>query len=63
MFYYLNIKNLVLTDKFTSGTFNTITAIVMFISTYNFFKISIFPTYSMFFFLLFFFIFDRLGNF
>lgn len=37
MFYYLNIKNLVLTDKFTSGTFNTITAIVMFISTYNFF--------------------------
>jgi len=50
MFYYLNIKNLVLTDKFTSGTFNTITAIVMFISTYNLKIFSIFPTYSMFFF-------------
>ena len=63
MFYYLNIKNLVLTDKFTSGTFNTITAIVMFISTYDFKNFSIFPTYSMFIFLLSSLIFDRVGNF
>ena len=61
MFYYLNITNLVLADKFSSGTFNATTAVFMYISiifSLNF----LCPTYSMFF-LLYFLIVDRVGNF